>query len=310
MKDYSLLDINKQEFLKNWTDTYLKELNNKVFSLYNYNNFFIPDFLKEDPNNPESPAITNYSQIPYHHWYRVLDSDIDWTEVEEEEIREKVEEEMSRATEEEKEAEVQRRRKELQQKKSEEYFLGAKAGFAVLSYARNENELDKPEGVVRQNEKYYTVVPSSWGSFYDFYVSNGVWYFTFDPQAEEKLGRTNLLYNIDSFNSRFFIKNDDNAQPITGSYGESIKALFKNAEEISLYIIDKQSHLWTDIQGNPVMGFNIYKETNDSFGEEIVLDTKLSYSRVAKSNTAVYTIKDKSGNRIVPSNGETDITLI
>lgn len=270
MKDYSLLDINKQEFLKNWTDTYLKELNNKVFSLYNYNNFFIPDFLKEDPNDPENPVITDYFQIPYHHWYRVLDTDVE----------------------------------------AEYNFLGAKAGFAILSYARNENELDKPEGVVRQNEKYYTVVPSSWGSFYDFYVLNGVWYFTFDPQAEEKLGRTNLLYNIDSFNSRFFIKNDDNVQPITGSYGESIKALFKNAEEINLYIIDKQSHLWTDIQGNPVMGFNIYKETNDSFGEEIVLDTKLSYSRVAKSNTAVYTIKDKSGNRIVPSNGETDITLI
>ena len=265
MKDYSLLDINKQEFLKNWTNTYLKELNNKVFSLYNYNNFFIPDFLKEEPNNPESPAITDYSQISYHHWYRVLDTDIE----------------------------------------AEYNFLGAKAGFSVLSYARNENELDKPEGIIRQNEKYYTVVPSSWGSFYDLYVLNGTWYFTFDPQAEENLGRENLLYNIDNFNSRFFINQSNTEQVIDGSYGESVTA----QENGQFNIVDKQGHLWTDIKGNPVMGFTMYRGGNE-FGEEVVLDMKVLYSRVAKSNTAVYTIKDKSGDKVVPQGNHTYIVLI
>jgi len=265
MKDYSLLTLKKGELLlRNWKKTYLTELNNKAFSLYNYNNFFIPDFLKKD-------SINDYTDLEYHQWYRVTDAD-----------------------------------------NPDEYpekFLNAISGYAIISYARNENDYieNKDTGLIRTNPRYYVTVPSAWGGYYDFYILGNYWYFTYDQYAEETMGRTSLKYNINNFASRFFISNVENTMtPITGTRGQSIQAAAIDSEgHQNDVIIDYQEARWTDIYGNPIMGFTFYNN------EEIILDTTVSYSRVEKTNIARYTItRINEEVQVSPSDSYTYIAII
>ena len=290
MKDYSLLTFEKNKIFRNWTATYLTELNSKTLSLFNYTNYFIPDFLKED-------EISDYNDLEYHHWYRVQDTDIDWTEEEEAEIRAEVEQEMPEASQPEKDAKIEEKRKDLQQRKSDEHFLGAKAGYAVLSYARNENDFDirndSKTNAIRQDPSYYSVVPAAWGGFYDIYIDSGNIYFEYDQYAEEQYGRTGLIYNMDMFTSRFFTtskrNNIQNLAEITGTDGLSLYAR-RLTGQVNETIIDIQGHNWTNIKTNPVMSFTYYGT------EEIILDTNISYSRVAGTNIARYNITRRNNN--------------
>lgn len=47
MKNYPLLPINFNAW-KNWTHTYLTEIDNKVYSLFHYVNYFVPDYYKQN----------------------------------------------------------------------------------------------------------------------------------------------------------------------------------------------------------------------------------------------------------------------
>lgn len=294
MKDYSLLTFEKNKKLfRNWTATYLTELNSKTLSLFNYTNYFIPDFLKEN-------TISNYNDLEYHHWYRVQDTDIDWTAEEEAEIRAKVDQDMPKASQEEKEAAIEQKRKDLQQKKSNKHFLGAKAGYAILSYARNENDYDIRDdfktNAIRQNSSYYSIVPAAWGGFYDIYIDSGSIYFDYDQYAEEQYGRTDLVYNMDMFTSRFFTTSKHNGiqnlAEIIGTDGLSLYAR-RLTGQVNETIIDIQGHNWTNIKTNPVMSFTYYKK------EEIILDTNISYSRVAGTNIARYNITRRNNNTAI-----------
>lgn len=242
MKDYSLLTFKNSELFRNWTATYLTELNSKTLSLFNYTNYFIPDFLKND-------SITDYSDLQYHQWHRVTDAEVAAL--------------------------------------GSDHLLGAKGGFAIISYARGENEYDTNNSVIRKDSSFYSVVPAAWCGFYDIYIGDSRIYFEYDQYAEEKYGREDLIYNMDMFTSRFFTtftyNGTGNLAEITGLDGMSLYAR-KLQDQDNEIVIDRQSHYWMNIRTNPVMGFTYYHN------EEIVLDTNITYSRVALTNIARYTI--------------------
>ena len=71
MKNYPLLPLNHKKQWIAWNKTYLQEINHNIFSLWDYNNYFIPDYSEK------KLAIVNdtieASHLDYNEYFRALD---------------------------------------------------------------------------------------------------------------------------------------------------------------------------------------------------------------------------------------------
>lgn len=69
MKNYPLLPLNHQKQWISWNKTYLTEIDHNIKSLWDYNNYFIPDFCQKELDITENSSI-DASQLDYNEYFR------------------------------------------------------------------------------------------------------------------------------------------------------------------------------------------------------------------------------------------------
>ena len=290
MKLYPIIGHTKWN---NWTNTYLKEMNSKILSLFDYVFYFNPDFyqynLVQTPGQGEGALpIVQLSQLPFHGYYRVNNRVQDATT-----------------------------NKTLE------------PGTLVVAYGRGEGEIDNKYAQNRNQINNYTIQPFGWASYYLIQFSNQQLQFTYDQRAQETYG-LNYIFVFDTISKRYFIKNknivdglkDTQAQPTSMSF-IAHKGSLKNKED--WYIVNQNqndengiSSIWTNITTNPLM-HNFYyidipidpnppetpseeyllaRKLNNLYNyEEIIFDhTWETSSKIADTNIAVYTINRKDSS--------------
>ena len=76
MKNYPLLPLDHKKQWIAWNKTYLTELDHNINSLWDYNNYFIPDYAEKSLDFVGSAAI-EATQLDYHEYFRALtDTDV------------------------------------------------------------------------------------------------------------------------------------------------------------------------------------------------------------------------------------------
>ena len=150
MKNYPLLTINKDKDKpwKMWRKTYLTEINNNVSALWDYNNYFIPDYYKYSLDIDERGHFINADSLPYHGYFRALEKNI----------------------------------KIYLNNVDTQYVLNQ--GYLLVSKARNENGTHE----IKNSLDYYFIQPFGYGSFYLFTYQNNKLIAFYDIYAEEKYG--------------------------------------------------------------------------------------------------------------------------
>lgn len=68
MKNYPLLPLNNEAQWQSWRETYLTEINHQVHSLWDYVNFFLPDYCEYNLDRVEGHV--DATTLPYNGFYR------------------------------------------------------------------------------------------------------------------------------------------------------------------------------------------------------------------------------------------------
>lgn len=150
MKNYPLLTINKDRDKpwRIWHRTYLKEINNNVFALWDYNNYFLSDYYKFSLDIDEHDHYINADKLPYHGYFRALENNIGI----------------------------------YLNNIDTKYILNQ--GYLLVSKARNENGLHN----IKNDLNYYFIQPFGYGSFYLYTYQNNQLAAFYDRYAEETYG--------------------------------------------------------------------------------------------------------------------------
>lgn len=261
----------------NWTNTYLKEMNSKIRSLFDYIFYFNPDFYQYDlPQTPQlggNPKV-QLAQLPFHGYYRVTNKVLDTTTG-----------------------------KTLE------------PGTLIVSYARGEGDADNRNAENRNQEKNYTIQPFGWASYYLIQFATKQLNCTYDKRAQETYG-LNYVFVFDTMSKRYYIKQYQTARvldDVKTQQHKSISFLAHNGDirDTSEWFIVNQnqngpiSSIWTNITTNPLMHEFYYIQHNQDEEkedvlyqyEELALDhTWETSSKVASTNIAVYTINRKDSS--------------
>ena len=283
MKTYPILNINNHNYWRNWTNTYLKEINSKARSLLDYVSYFNPDFLACDLKQTVMPGhwpLVRVARLPLHGYYQV---------------KEKVFDETTQS------------------------FL--EPGSLVVSYARAEGQRDSEFADIRKQEKYYTIQlthcqrPFGWASFYIINGGNGEEIsFTYVPKAQETYG-LKYSFSFDTYAKRYYVTHNmllKNLQDIKEQ--DKGMSLISNDGEGHWYIVNQHqnespSALWTNITNNPLMHEFYYVSENNQpvvnnkwNCEQIIFDhTWKTSSKIAETNIAIYTINKKDSSKWPPN---------
>lgn len=150
MKNYPLLSLNGHKQWIAWRKTYLTELNHNIISLWDYNNYFIPDYAEKQLQTTQIGSTTyiEATQLDYNEFYRATAD-----------ISVKLNDEV-------------------------QDVLKLHAGYLLVSKARNEGAIQ----YTAQADNYF-VQPFGYGSFYIFtYNTDGQLIAMYDQYAEETYG--------------------------------------------------------------------------------------------------------------------------
>ena len=260
MKLYPILSIRDNKWF-NWSHTVLREVNSKIFSLFQYVNYFNPDFyeyvLKVTVKN--NISYVNIADLPFHGYYKVSDIDLHDT------LTNQV----------------------------------LDPGTLIVSYARAEGELDNSAATIRRQEKYYTMQPFGWASYYLVSGGNKESRYIFDSRAQETYGLA-YSFGFDISDKRYYVKRESITNWIQSlqSTSKEINLAASNgslSERRNWYIVNQNQNapitsLWmSDTQ--PLMSGFFYQSDNNWNCEEIIFDSKWSTSsKLAETNIAIYTI--------------------
>ena len=69
MKNYPLLPLSHNQPWSSWSKTYLQEIDHNIFSLWDYNNYFIPDYCENKLTVYSNDSI-EASQLDYNEYFR------------------------------------------------------------------------------------------------------------------------------------------------------------------------------------------------------------------------------------------------
>lgn len=272
----------------NWTNTYLKEMNSKILSLFDYIFFFNPDFYQCDLQQTvgTNPPSVQLSQLPFHGYYRVNNKVYDVT--------------TTRTLE---------------------------PGTLVVAYGRGEGETDNKNAINRNQINNYTIQPFGWASYYLMQFGDQALICTYDQRAQETYG-LNYVFVFDTITKRYYIRQeriidvlkDLVSQPTSMSFISHSGTL---ADKDNWYIVNQNQNssiasIWSNITNNPLMHAFFYIEIppeenppespSDEYlltrkidnlynYEEIIFDnTWQTSSKIAETNIAVYTINRKESS--------------
>ena len=210
----------------NWTNTYLKEMNSKILSLFDYVFYFNPDFYQYDleqtagESEGDLPTV-QLAQLPFHGYYRVNNKVKDIT--------------TNRVLE---------------------------PGTLIVSYGRGEGEADNIKAYNHNQISSYTIQPFGWASYYLIQFFNKQLHFTYDRRAQETYG-LNYIFVFDTVSKRYYIKHDiiEDGLQDTALQHTSLSFMAHNGslKDISNWYIvnqnqnDSISSIWTNITTNPLM---------------------------------------------------------
>lgn len=272
---------------KNWTNTYLTEINSKIISLFDYVFYFNPDFyqcfLTQVESETESLPTVQLSQLPFHGYYR-----------------------------------VNNKIKDITTNKT------LSPGTLVVSYGRAEGEPDNRNALNRNKESNYTIQPFGWASYYIMQFDNHQMNFIYESKAEEAYG-LKYTFVFDTYSKRYFIRQkaieDGLKDTALGHTSISFLAHEDITNKNKWYIVNQNqngpiSSIWTNITTNPLMHEfyfihippeDLIEENNSAEQdkklqnlynyEEIIFDhTWETSSKVADTNIAVYTINRKDSS--------------
>ena len=259
---------------KNWTNTYLTEINSKIISLFDYVFYFNPDFYQCFLTQTETLPLptVQLSQLPFHGYYRVNNKVQDIT-------TNKI----------------------------------LSPGTLVVSYGRAEGEPDNRKALNRNKESNYTIQPFGWASYYIMQFDNHKMNFTYESKAEETYG-LKYIFVFDTYSKRYFIRQNAIQDGLKDTELQHKSISFLAYEDIKnknkWYIVNQNqngpiSSIWTNITTNPLMHefYHIQVEEDEVKEdvlykyEELVFDhTWETSSKIAGTNIAVYTINRKDSS--------------
>lgn len=166
MKNYPLLTLNHIDQWMSWRDTHLTDINYIIHSLWNYSNYFLPDYFEYhlDIKNEGDNQYIDATQLPYNGYFRNEDTSLqvylkDWST-----------------------------------------SIVLQPGFILLSKARNENGTEE----ITYDINNYFVQPISYGSYYIITYQNGKLVAIYDQYAEEKYGK-NYIFSWFTYSPRFIL---------------------------------------------------------------------------------------------------------
>ena len=292
MKNYPLLPINFNAW-KNWTHTYLTEIDNKVYSLFHYVNYFVPDYYKQNIKD----IVADIKTIPEDR--KEYNNNIDISKLD---YRGYVVVE------------------------SEVYDILTKQfiheGSRIISKAQSEGEQDLNTSVNRKNPQNYFIQPTGWASFYIPISNHAVptnpeqgteatdcLSFIYDAQAEEKYG-LNLRFSIEWYPTRWYLDNIVTTSEYSGdglvfsrnTTNRSISVQSTNGEKP--IIRDLNGTEWLNGTDKRPMYSGFFGATNSEYGEEIIIDTIPSTAtRFVETNRGVYTITLNKSTTHWPNSG-------
>lgn len=261
MKNYPLFTKNNQNTWRNWQNTYLEELNGKVVSLFDYVNYFAPDYYEQQlkdikiNDDSEETDVLDMSLLNYRGYVIAL-------------------------------------------KKSVEILSNQNIspGSRIISIAQSEGEKDLPTSQNRLNLKNYFIQPIGWASFYTTSYNDNLLIFSWDQYAEETWG-TNFRFTFEIYSRRWFIDNiiGESSDGLVFSKDTTNRSI--NAESSSddhVIIRDKIGTEWLDSSISTSPFYVCYlTPNNESFNnwEEIIIDSKsTTYTRFVETNKGVYNI--------------------
>lgn len=148
MKNYPLLPLNHRKQWMSWRKTYLNEINNNIHALWDYANYFLPDYCEYELEVDPITHSVEGTQLPFNGYFRAHDSNIN-----------------------------------IYLDNQDQHRI-LKQGYLLVSKARNENGLTD----FSKDINNYFIQPFGYGSFYLFSYHNGQLIGTYNTYAEETYG--------------------------------------------------------------------------------------------------------------------------
>lgn len=166
MKNYPLLSLNNQKQWMSWRKTHLTNINYDIHSLWNYANYFLPDYCEYqlDIEGEGTDQYIDATQLPYNGYFKNEDTSL----------------------------------KIYLNNTFSNIIL--QPGFILLSKARNENGT---EDIVNNITNYF-VQPVSYGSYYAITYQDGQLVAIYEQYAEEKYGK-NYMFSLFTYSPRFIL---------------------------------------------------------------------------------------------------------
>ena len=253
MKNYPLFPHDKKQWIY-WRKTYLEELNRSICALWDYSNYFLPDYFEytnQDIYVDGNTTKIEITKLPYNAFFRATE-----------------------------ETSLYIHNVEVPNHK-----LGA--GYLLLSKAKNEGQTD-----LKALIDNYFIQPFGYASFYLWTYKNGQLVADYDENAEEKYG-LNYEFSLFNTYPRFIYQgnegnsgrlwvfssyNNSNDAQITTSNGaiwtdpNTLKPMLfwkKGSEEI---IIDSQEYTSIRVATKNICEYNtlvLEKETENIWPEDI-----------------------------------------
>ena len=164
MKNFPLLSLNRNKQWINWRKTYLTELNKSICALWNFSNYFLPEYYeyaKSDIFYNNTNNKIEITKLPYNAFFRA--------EVETHLV--------------------------INGSEQSKPILGA--GYILISKAKNEGSLN-----FKTSLDNYFIQPFGYGSYYIFTYSDTGLIAVYDKYAEENYG-LNYQFSLFSTHPRF-----------------------------------------------------------------------------------------------------------
>ena len=168
MKNYPLLPLNHRKQWIAWNKTYLTEINHNIYSLWDFNNYFLPDYARKYLEIEEKDDSIEASELDYNEYFRAINDTtvkINGTPI-------------------------------------SSLFL--KPGFLLVSKARNEGSSEE----IYNADNYFVQPYGYASYYTFSYNNEGKIIATYDPYAEETYGLKYSFSLFDHFPRFVLINND------------------------------------------------------------------------------------------------------
>lgn len=282
MKNYPLLQVARNgkwdDSFKDWTNNYLKELNDQIIALHHYSEFFIPDYKKtsalrwdiwdyanEDVyvSDDRILRVNKLSVLPYHVYAQLNEAKSDIL--------------------------------------VEGKIVNIRQGSYIISRARAEGQIDNEH--TRDHAEWFFWQPSGWASYYEVVNDVKSISLVYNKYAEERYG-LNYIFSYIPFSTRFFYIEDNEWKQSLSAY--TILNLDTDKKYKPL-IVDKAGLLWMNISKPPM--YQEYIDFGNNEEEELCADVYFKASKLENANVTSYNIVFRNGDSN-PLNETVKVTII